>query len=551
MEDILESVTKDQPGWTCDPCEVQQNNDPPSTNLVDLISIFNQRCGFPDVDDSKEPPGEEDSAAGSLDIFLAFNPSESELKISQMPDASDFGEPCDMAEILRELGVDQARHQPKPPDISGGLGRRQNKRDLVQLEHFVVQSMRLMVYQGQLCVYEEPCWKRLSDHVAETKIRAVLEKSGHGNCLTRQDYRSIHQNLLINPELQVEDELAPAEGKLNFLDGTFDLTKHRLYAHNPDDYFFTVIRVKYCDIKSCSGNDFETFVQQLSDGDPNVRQQLLELTALTILGKQVKYFYALLGESNTGKTQFGRFLEELVGRENVESVRGVHDFANQWTVGALSGKLLATCLDIPDTSLPKEAVGTIKQFVGDDPVKGERKNKNPFTFYRKPMLLFAGNHPIRIPNVAQEQALLNRMVVIPFRNPVSEQQMEQALYKKLLDEAPYIVGQALDAYEKLVRNNFQVTRSEIPPEYAPQEGQQEVQQALDFLEQHCRPAPNVETATADIYARYRQVVGDENALEPKRFTSILYKWAQKQNWVAYEKRTNRMERRGYSGLCLT
>lgn len=154
LEDILESVTKDQPGWTCDPCEVQQNNDPPSTNLVDLISIFNQRCGFPDVDDSKEPPGEEDSAAGSLDIFLAFNPSESELKISQMPDASDFGEPCDMAEILRELGVDQARHQPKPPDISGGLGRRQNKRDLVQLEHFVVQSMRLMVYQGQLCVYE-------------------------------------------------------------------------------------------------------------------------------------------------------------------------------------------------------------------------------------------------------------------------------------------------------------------------------------------------------------------------------------------------------------
>lgn len=547
----MASVAEGQSGWTCDSYEVQQNNKLSSTDLVDLISIFNRGCDFLDVDDSEAPSGEENSVASSLDILLALSPSESELEISQTPDVPDFGEPCDMVEVLHELGIDQTRHQPKPPDISGGLGRRQNKRDLVQLEHFVVQSMRLMVYQGQLCVYEEPCWKKLSDHVAETKIRAVLEKSGHGSCLTRQDYRSIRQNLLINPELQMEDELAPAEDKLNFLDGTLDLNQHRLCPHDPADYFFTVIRVKYRDIKTCPGEIFEAFVQQISNRDSNVRQQLLELTALTILGKQVKYFYALLGESNTGKTQFGRFLEELVGRENVESVRGVHDFANQWTVGALSGKLLATCLDIPDTSLPKEAVGTIKQFVGDDPVKGERKNKNPFTFYRKPMLLFAGNHPIRIPNAAQEQALLNRMVVIPFRNPVSEQQMEQALYKKLLDEAPYIVGQALDAYEKLVRNNFQVTRSEIPPEYAPQEGQQEVQQALDFLEQHCRPAPNVETATADIYARYRQVVGDENALEPKRFTSILYKWAQKQNWVAYEKRTNRMERRGYSGLCLT
>ena len=44
-----------------------------------------------------------------------------------------------MEEALRELGIAQTQHQPKPPDISGGLGRRQNKRDLVQLEHFVDQ----------------------------------------------------------------------------------------------------------------------------------------------------------------------------------------------------------------------------------------------------------------------------------------------------------------------------------------------------------------------------------------------------------------------------
>ena len=219
--------------------------------------------------------------------------------------------------------------------------------------------------------------------------------------------------------------------------------------------------------------------------------------------------------------------------------------------GALSGKLLATCLDIPDTPLPKEAIGTIKQFVGDNPVKGERKNKNPFTFYRKPLLLFAGNHSIRIPNIAQEQALLNRMVVIPFRNPVSGQQTEQALYKKLLDEAPYIVGQALEAYEGLAKNNFQVTRSEVPPEYAPQESRQEVQQALTFFEQHCLPAPGVETATEDIYDCYRQAVEDGNALSAVDFARILRKWAQKWSGVSSVKRTNGMDRRGYNGLCLT
>ena len=80
--------------------------------------------------------------------------------------------------------------------------------------------------------------------------------------------------------------------------------------------------------------------------------------------------------------------------------------------------------------------------VGDDPVKGERKYHESSTFYEKPLLLFAGNHPIQIPHMEKEQALLNRMIVIPFRNPVPESSMRQELYKDLLEEAPYIVKEA-------------------------------------------------------------------------------------------------------------
>ena len=80
---------------------------------------------------------------------------------------------------------------------------------------------------------------------------------------------------------------------------------------------------------------------------------------------------------------------------------------------------------------------SLKQFVGDDPIKVEQKYKDSRTIYQKPLLLFAGNHPIRISNITQEQALFNRMVVIPFQNPVAPAQMRQQLYKSLLEEAPY------------------------------------------------------------------------------------------------------------------
>lgn len=45
------------------------------------------------------------------------------------------------------------------------------------------------------------------------------------------------------------------------------------------------------------------------------------------------------------------------------------------------------------------AVGIIKQFVGDDPIKVEAKYKNSHTIYHKPpVLVLAGNHPIAFPN---------------------------------------------------------------------------------------------------------------------------------------------------------
>jgi len=461
-----------------------------------------------------------------------------------------WGTPSNAGSILQELSGGIVPNRPKPPDISSGLGRSQSKRDIVGLEKYVVENSQLMVYKGTLCMYRAPCWRSIADKRANVFIRAILEEAGLGSCLVYQDYEKIRKNLLTNPTIQVEDELPMQEDKLNLLDGTYDLRRHRLYPHDPEDHFFHAIKCRGEDMKNCSGEVFEAFVEHISEGDPNVRQQLLELTALTILGKQTKYFFVLLGESNTGKTQFGRFLEELVGRGNVESIRGVNDFANQWTVGALSEKLLATCLDLPDTPLPKEAVGIIKQFVGDDPVKGEKKNKDPFTFYRKPMLLFAGNHPIRIPNMAREQALLNRMVVIPFRNPVTEGQMEQELYKKLLGEAPYIVFQALQAHEELVQNNFQVTRSELPPEYAPQEGRQEVQLAINFLDQHCRLEPGAETATKDIYNCYCQFVEEASLMKDIDFSRILSKYTQRLSGVSAIKRVGGTDSRGYKGLCL-
>ncbi len=170
------------------------------------------------------------------------------------------------------------------------------------------------------------------------------------------------------------------------------------------------------------GNVFESFVQQnLSEYNPNVRIQFLEVILLVLLHLDFKYFFVLTGPSNTGKSQFVRFIMELIGRDNVSTVSGIQDFANRFTTSSIVGKLLCACLDYPDAPLTPATVGTAKQLVGDDPMSVEAKYKGRITDYQeKPVLVFCGNYALRIPGFADETALLNRMVTVLFWNPVEE-----------------------------------------------------------------------------------------------------------------------------------
>ena len=372
-----------------------------------------------------------------------------------------------------------------PPEVSNEFDRR-GKRDLVKLARYVEQELCLMVQDGVLCIFEVPCWRRLTENQGKSKILEALSINSLDDCLVDSDCRAIYRRLLIDPHLQKEDVPIPPFWRLNLRDGTLDLRTKTFGPHVPGDYFFRYLDISMVDIAhSRQGPTFEMFVDNLSAGDKKVRRQLLELTALTILHYPIKNFYVLLGPSNTGKTQFGRFLEELVGRNNVASLQGMDDLKNRFTTSTFVGKLLVTCLDLPDSVLPRQAVGLIKQLAGDDSMKSEPKGIDGFPFYEKPLLVCAGNHPIRISRMAEEQALLNRMVVVPFLNPVPEEAAQQQLYQSLLSEAPYIVREALIAFQDLADRNFQVARAEIPEEYQPHEGRSDYQAITAFVQECC------------------------------------------------------------------
>lgn len=446
-----------------------------------------------------------------------------------------------------------------PPDISSGLGSREESRDIVALESYVVSQGTWMKYDGVLCLYHSPCWRKLvSEDAALREIRTMLyEYDDIRSSLTASDYHRLYRGLMSHPDIPELSNLEPPCDTINCNDGALNLISFQAHLPCPEDNFFHAFDLSCEQILDppMRGSYFEMFVDQISAGNPDVRRQLLEMLAIAMTGTQLKYFYVMLGPSNSGKSQWGRFVQELLGRENVESVQSIADFGGRFTTGSLCGKLLASCLDLPNGTLPQNAIGVLKTFCGDDSVKGEVKYKQSFTYYRKPLLMMAGNHSIKVNRAEHEDALFNRMIVVPFADPnVEESERIPELYQRFLDEAPYIVHEACMAYQELAARNWVPTRVPVPAEYAPQEGNQALLAAKAFVEDCISFETGSQVTTAELYDAYLEYAEEEgypqlNMTSFSRALSKMLKQAIPE--AATVKRVNDENVRGYSNITLT
>ena len=454
-----------------------------------------------------------------------------------------------------QFGRPQLSQPRQIPDIRQGLGRRQVQQDIVALADFIKGQVRLVAFRESLWYFEAPCWHPLVGRKGLARLVRELQKFKLDTCLGKRDVTAILNRLEIDPALQDEAELIHPKHCLNFLDGTLNLRTGEFYDHCPDDYFISYLALNYSDVCDAmeidSGKIFEEFVSTISGGNPAIRQQLLELTIQVLTDCALKYFYVLLGPSHTGKSQFGRFLEELIGRDWVTSVRSINDFGQRFTTGYTEGMRLVTCLDLPNITLTGDAISELKRLVGDDDTKGEKKHLGPTSIYQKPLLIFASNYPIKVNRIQEETAFLNRMITIPFSNPCPEDEMIPQLYKELLCESPYIIGQAICAYKNLAGRNFAATQSEVSSGFQPEEGNQAIRDIAYFIQNTCIANPSYESTTENLYLSYQQYA-EKCGLKQVNLTifsrSFLKAAALAEVSVEKVKRTNGSDSRGYAGI---
>lgn len=470
-----------------------------------LALLGSDEKGENESPDNAISPGERHSFLFGFYLHSGFEPEDVDhifraprMDVDALPALSEV----DMLALLPQKASFEA-YAPQPPDISEGLGSVKKNIDLVALAKYAQSTLSLMFYRGSLYCYEPPCWQEMTEHAFEVKIRRVFEPLGLTDALTTSEYRRLYALLKTEPAIQWEHELPSHAHLLNLRDGTLDVMSMELRPHSARDAFLSYLDVAYHDMVEAEGPAFERFVSCASAGNPDVRVQLLELISIAIMGAEVKAFYVALGPSGTGKSQFGRFLAELLGHDQVTTIRSMSDFGDKFSLGDIEHKKMVMCLDLPDAPLPPAAIGMTLQLVGDDALRSERKYKDPSTIYRKPLFFCAGNHPLRLPHMEREDALLRRMVVIPLVGAVTEDDIIPQFYKVLLREAPYIVREAMRAYRDLLERGMQPTRTTVPEEYDVRDSRQAYNDVAQFIKTQCAEDADADASTQALYAAYQ------------------------------------------------
>lgn len=268
------------------------------------------------------------------------------------------------------------------------------------------------------------------------------------------------------------------------------------------------MRFSYLDLDAESigcggGTHWEMVLDHLTGGDAALRKRILQMIAVILAGYPSKSFFFLEGESGTGKSQLVNFLRDVLGDSACVALNDISQLGQKWTTGSIFGKLLCLCGDMPDALLDSKTIGTIKQLTGDDLIRGEFKYKDAFMFENTAKLLFVSNYPLRISNPDREQALLERLVEIPCRNPVAREDQIPHLHEILYEEAGYIVGLAMEALAELESENGEFTP--LPEVFtSPMVQAPDKERAvMEFVQRHCILEEGASCAVNDAFQAFQ------------------------------------------------
>lgn len=429
-------------------------------------------------------------------------------------------------------------YKPKPIETE------QFKKNILTIENVVngmKQNYVLRSYCGELYLLGKnpDKFQVLDGRWAETLIDEYLKKISQfrdANFL-----KLVKESLICDSTIAVREKTLLPFNLVAFRDGLIDIYSGNRIM-NYGNYFYTsCLSCKYVPEASCP--IFDDFLDSCAGGDQKLIERIWQIIGYILTDDMnAKAFFTFLGPKDTGKSLLANVIAELLDKSAVRAM-AIEEFGRTFTLYELLNTRLAICMDIGIEPLSSTSVATIKKITGGDLVRAEGKYKEAVTARIPAKILFGSNSKIK----CTDAAFLDREIIVPFNYPIPKAQQDKMLFNKLCCELPGIAVKALEAYKRLVANNY--IFAEISEEILLIEDLSAEKIITEFVNICCDLSdPMARTHTEDLHSAYIDFCIRKKlpALEMKRFSgllNVLFPQLKKQRINMNKKNLN-----GFSGI---
>lgn len=312
-------------------------------------------------------------------------------------------------------------------------------------------------------------------------------------------YKDLYECFMTDPKIErSEPEEEPVYAPLeNYI---VDRVKWKLYPHSPDQLTFTYIKAKCVPKAKCP--IFEGYLYQVTGGDPQLMERFwMVIGYLLIYPARGKFFIFMKGVGNSGKSVLGSFIRRLYPKESISSIR-LKNLTNQFGMASLATSVINFDMDMPSSRIDDEAASRLKQITGGDSMNIPRKYRDDALLERCIKFVFSSNHPLIIDG--EDEALIKRIVYLPFNYAIPDNQQDPDLGDKIWVERDAIVTKALYYARKLVQRNY------IFPEI-PYVDSAKCSPVRRFVQEICDTSNiNAEVVLSDLYEAYLDFCKEKN-----------------------------------------
>lgn len=409
------------------------------------------------------------------------------------------------------------KHADAKPTKSAGI-KTSKKQSLVETTRELKKYIHIISCGGVLYYHNEYYYTQLDSKQLIKLYRQNVDYELNNESSLR-GYKDLYDCLVTDPQIECsepEDEpiYAPLEN------GILDLMEWKLYPHSPDQITFTCIKAKYDPQAKCQV--FEEYLQRVTGGDSLLSERVwMAIGYLLIYPARGKFFIFMKGIGNSGKSVLGSFIRRLYPKESISSIR-LKQMKNEFGMSSLANAVINFDMDMPSSKIDEEAASRLKQITGGDSINVPRKFRDDALLERRIKFVFSSNHPLIIDG--EDDALLKRIIYLPFNYAIPDDQQDPDLGEKIWKEQDAIVTKALRYARKLVQLNY------IFPEIPQVDNVKCIMRDSiaktvgKFIQESCdRSEPKAVTATEDLYNAYSDYCKEENMLacSKKAFTKEL------------------------------